>query len=79
MRKLLDTKQTRRMYETEPDVFELEEMRERRHNKFYSDRDDNADGFYEEAFDCVMNLYDEILVAEDDTEVDECIVNARLA
>ena len=45
MRKLLDTKQTRRMYETEPDVFELEEMRERRHNKFYSDRDDNADGF----------------------------------
>ena len=56
MRKLLDTKQSRRMYETEPDVFELEEMRERRHNKFYSDRDDNADGFYEEAFDCVMNL-----------------------
>lgn len=72
MRKLLDTKQTRRMYETEPDVFELEEMRERRHNKFYSDRDDNADGFYEEAFDCVMNLYDEILDVEDDTEVDEC-------
>ena len=79
MRKLLDTKQTRRMYETEPDVFELEEMRERRHNKLYSDRGDNADSFYEEAFDCVMNLYDEILDAEDDTEVDECIVNARLA
>ena len=53
------------MYETEPDVFELEEMRERRHNKLYSDRDDNADSFYEEAFDCVMNLYDEILDAED--------------
>ena len=79
MRRLLDTKQTRRMYETEPDVFELEEMRERRHNKLYSDRDGNTDGFYEEAFDCVMNLYDEILDAEDDTEVDECIVNARLA
>lgn len=78
MRRLLDTKQTRRMYETEPDVFELEEMRERRHNELYSDRDDNTDGFYEEAFDCVMNLYDEILDAEDDTEVDECIVNARL-
>ena len=79
MRRLLDTKQTRRMYETEPDVFELEEMRERRHNKLFSDRDDYADGFYEEAFDCVMNLYDEILDAEDDTEVDECIVNAILA
>lgn len=65
MSRTTNNKLNRRKYETEPDVFELEEMRERRHNKLYSDRDDNADGFYEEAFDCVMNLYDEILDAED--------------
>ena len=78
MRRLLDTKQTRRMYETEPDVFELEEMRERE-ERYWSLDEDDPEEWYEEAFDCVMNLFDEILDAEDDTEVDECIVNARLA
>lgn len=71
-------KQNRRKYETEPDVFEIEEMRESEERHYLLDEDDPEE-WYEEAFDCVMNLFDEILDAEDDTEVDECIVNARLA
>ena len=71
-------KQNRRKYENEPDVFEIEEMRESEERHYLLDEDDPEE-WYEEAFDCIMNLFDEILDAEDDTEVDECIVNARLA
>lgn len=78
MRRTTNNKLNRRKYETEPDVFELEEMREREERYWLLDEDDPEE-WYEEAFDCVMNLFDEILDAEDDTEVDECIVNARLA
>lgn len=78
MRRTTNNKLNRRKYETEPDVFELEEMRERE-ERYWSLDEDDPEEWYEEAFDCVMNLFDEILDAEDDTEVDECIVNARLA
>ena len=78
MSRTTNNKLNRRKYETEPDVFELEEMREREERYWSLDEDDHEE-WYEEAFDCVMKLFDEILDAEDDTEVDECIVNARLA
>lgn len=78
MSRTTNNKLNRRKYETEPDVFELEEMRERE-ERYCSLDEDDPEEWYEEAFDCVMNLFDEILDAEDDTEVDECIVNARLA
>jgi len=78
MSRTTNNKLNRRKYETEPDVFELEEMRERE-ERYWSLDEDDPEEWYEEAFDCVMNLFDEILDAEDDTEVDECIVNARLA
>lgn len=78
MNRTTNNKLNRRKYETEPDVFELEEMRERE-ERYWSLDEDDPEEWYEEAFDCVMNLFDEILDAEDDTEVDECIVNARLA
>ena len=78
MSRTTNNKLNRRKYETEPDVFELEEMRERE-ERYWSLDEDDPEEWCEEAFDCVMNLFDEILDAEDDTEVDECIVNARLA
>lgn len=78
MSRTTNNKLNRRKYETEPDLFELEEMRERE-ERYWSLDEDDPEEWYEEAFDCVMNLFDEILDAEDDTEVDECIVNARLA
>lgn len=78
MSRTTNNKLNRRKYETEPDVFELEEMKERE-ERYWSLDEDDPEEWYEEAFDCVMNLFDEILDAEDDTEVDECIVNARLA
>ena len=78
MSRTTNNKLNRRKYETEPDVFEIEEMRESEERHYLLDEDDPEE-WYEEAFDCVMNLFDEILDAEDDTEVDECIVNARLA
>ena len=78
MSRTANNKLNRRKYETEPDVFELEEMRERK-ERYWSLDEDDPEEWYEEAFDCVMNLFDEILDAEDDTEVDQCIVNARLA
>ena len=56
MSRTTNNKLNRRKYETEPDVFELEEMRERE-ERYWSLDEDDPEEWYEEAFDCVMLEY----------------------